>query len=117
MFFNNKKETTPICTANNGLPECDSVAKIKEYQKQLNDMKIIRQKDLLDEYFMDNRSFSSCIMRIIEDTMEYCIPSHTTCEEYFRNFGKGLDAYNNQQKLKQELTDKIKEEKDKLGIK
>ena len=119
MFFNNKKETTPICTANNGLPECDSVAKIKEYQKQLNDMKTINYEELIKKYFMGNYYIAfrgNGITHIVEDMIRYCKSSHITCEEYFGKFGRDLDTYLNQENTVQSLNAKIKNEKKKLGI-
>ena len=119
MIFNSKKETTTTCTANNGLTECDSVAKIKEYQKQLSELALIKKPILFERYFLPryyDTYLCDVLLHITDEMIRDYSLSSNTYEEYFSEFGLTLDVYINQERLKKELNDKIKNEKDKLGI-
>lgn len=124
MFWNKKKiEIKPIrvCEINQGLPECNSVSNLREWQQKLKDISNTRLIDISSKYLnviQDSylRSELYCIEMIISNLIHSGDNTFANFEERFRAFGKEIDNYAKQDLIIRELTKKIKDEKSKLGI-
>jgi len=121
MFFNhkskNKNKINQIqCNSSNNLTECSTVAKIKQYQEELNKLHLHKNaSQTIGEYFVMCR-FDSQSHYAMTRTIESLKQSKTNCEEYFRDFGQKLDICFQEEKIIEELKNNIQTEKERLGI-
>jgi hypothetical protein len=123
-----------MCNVDKGLNECDSIAKIRDWQKKLDEVyqqhKQLRNNDaytIIEKYISQHGdtytyfSYSTGIKSHINSIIKQNLKLNRSNEEFFRDFGKEIDDYytnyNNNEKRMDNLKKAIQEEKNKLGIK
>lgn len=118
MFWKkNKSSTTPTtCNANSNTPECNGIANLREYQRQLKLIENLDLRGLCEQYVCTDRNMyrSEETCHVIYDLIRS--KRSLNFEEHFRQFGKELDDFIQRDNLIKELNYYIKIEKEKLGI-
>jgi hypothetical protein len=129
MFF--RKNIKPIeeqkvsftCNAIDGSKECDTVKNIRDYQSQINELKNVNLDELIKKYFivrygnMNSYIDHSRVFEINRVLYELQNQKPTTSfEKLFSEFGKEVDVYFDKNTRLKDLREKLKVEKDKLGI-
>lgn len=118
MFLKN------VCNVNKKLSECNSITKIKEWQNEFEKIKNIHIENLIIDYLDSDIRRAGRNIICTGDSMYFFIEclvksenKYKNFEERFQEFGKQLDEYAQKDKMVNDLKNKIKAEKDKLGIK
>jgi hypothetical protein len=123
MFWNKNKKQIPQetqkCNVDQNLTECLSVSNLRKYQQELKELEYLNIPYLIAKYFKTNMDYMSEnesyeMEWILRKLISYSLDINF--ESLFRNFGKEMDKYINDDKLKIELNKKIAIEKQKLGI-
>lgn len=125
-FWKKKKEATSqptyIACQLGDSKECDSVSKIRDYQQKIKEIENKDVREIIRDSFKINENQYHYRGYDGYDTMHLIYDFYSSCngkinfEEHFKNFGKELDAcFDRSNKLK-ELNEKLKQEKQKLGI-
>jgi vacuolar-type H+-ATPase subunit I/STV1 len=129
MFFKKKNKVEPeavpqVCNTDKNLTECEIVSNLKQYQKELKEIEMSNIENIITRYFKSRfMGIGSSTLFYIRETINDLIRNdeeynqqYKNFEERFRMFGKEIDDYLQKTKIMKELNDKIKQEKDKLGI-
>jgi hypothetical protein len=125
MFWTKKNKVEVnhirVCEVNQGLPECNSVNKLREYQQQLKNIKNSSLTDISAKYLNvvnDSylRSELYCIEVILNQLIRRTDNTYINFEERFKAFGKEIDDYIKKDCIIDDLIKKIKVEKNILGI-
>jgi hypothetical protein len=114
-----KFKRSKICKANKDLLECNIISDIRNYQQQLEQIKGVDLSVIVDKYFSFNNNYDFDVFYV----MDKIISKKSLCAKYgnfeegFKAFGKEIDEYIEKDKIIKGLIDKIKDGKNKLGIK
>lgn len=119
--------TPQVCDTDKGLFECDSVYKIRQYQKAIEEFENISLAKIMDNYlvydvpYYNSNSYMSSRRYEFEELIKIIASRNESetisLEERFRKFGQELDKYIDRVNILNELKNNLQKEKDKLGIK